>query len=101
MQTVSMSCDTAVEPVARSHNMRPPVARLSAWNTAMSANWEIKYAAIDATRKRCEPANTASYEAARMPCQSGASVSAGHGSLTAMKMMMKVSAAIAKPTTVT
>ena len=42
-----MSCDTAVEPVARSQIQRPRVARRIRWNTVTSMSWPIRNAVIE------------------------------------------------------
>src|SRR5678815_1286071 len=60
MTTVSISCDTAVDPVARSHSIRCPVSRLIRKNTPMSTYCAVRNATIDAIWMNVAPRNTLS-----------------------------------------
>ncbi|MNT29390.1 hypothetical protein D3C72_1651260 [compost metagenome] len=56
---LSTSCETAVEPVARSHTWRSPVAWRMRWNTATSINWPNRNATSEPAMVHMPCPNTA------------------------------------------
>src|SRR5262245_10637299 len=76
---VSISCETAVEPVARNHSMRLPVALLSRKNTEMSVRLPIKNAIIDAIWMFVACVNTTWNCCGVTPVHPGWTVSGAHG----------------------
>src|SRR5688500_7491784 len=78
ISAVSISCDTAVDPVARSDSMRLPVARLIRKKIEMSTRFAVRNATIDDSWIRVACVNTTSNSRGVTPFQPGAVVTLHH-----------------------
>src|SRR5262245_34218182 len=79
MRAVSIACDTTVEPVARSHRARLPVAFFRTKKTLMSTTLATRKANIDEIWMRSALEKTRSNDAGSTPVQSGWVARGHHG----------------------